>query len=124
MTINQHFQNNGYQIWASGKIYHHGIDRELQWGEKRILPETEEQGRGYLSEEAIGIIDEYDAYYREERGGPGGGRGPAYESPDVPDNAYHDGGMTDLAIDQLAEFKSSDQAIFHGCGLQKTTPAF
>ena len=36
VTLNQHFQNNGYQIWASGKIYHHGIDRELQWGEKRI----------------------------------------------------------------------------------------
>ena len=119
LTINQHFQNNGYQIWASGKIYHHGIDRELQWGEKRILPETEEQGRGYLSAEAIGIIDEYDAYYRKERGGPGGGRGPAFESPDVPDNAYHDGGMTDLAIDQLAGYRSSDKPFFMAVGYKK-----
>ena len=119
LTINQHFQNNGYQIWASGKIYHHGIDREIQWGEKRVLPETEEQGRGYLSEEAIGILDEYDAYYRENRGGPGGGRGPAYESPDVPDNAYHDGEMTDLAIEQLAEYKSSDQPFFMAVGYKK-----
>ena len=119
LTINQHFQNNGYQIWASGKIYHHGIDRELQWGEKRVLPETEEQGRGYLSEEALGILDEYDAYYREVRGEPGGGRGPAYESPDVPDNAYHDGGMTDLAIDQLKEYKSTEQPFFMAVGYKK-----
>jgi iduronate 2-sulfatase len=23
LTLNQHFEQNGYQIWASGKIYHH-----------------------------------------------------------------------------------------------------
>jgi arylsulfatase A-like enzyme len=45
LTLNRHFENNGYRIWASGKIYHHGIDREIQWGENRVLPETEEQGR-------------------------------------------------------------------------------
>ncbi len=32
LTLNQHLENNGYQIWASGKIYHHGIDREKQFG--------------------------------------------------------------------------------------------
>ncbi len=119
LTMNQHFENNGYQIWASGKIYHHGIDRQVQWGENRVVPETAEQGRGYLSEDALGILDEYDAYYREQRGGPGGGRGPAYESPDVPDNAYHDGMMTDLAIDQLADYKSSEKPFFMAVGYKK-----
>ena len=61
----------------------------------------------------------------KREGGTGRREGPSLsELPDVPDNAYHDGGMTDLAIDQLKEFKSTDQTIFHGCGLQKTTPAF
>jgi arylsulfatase A-like enzyme len=119
VTLNQHFENNGYQIWASGKIYHHGIDREIQWGDNRFLPETEEQGRGYLSEEAVGIIEEYDAYYRENRGGPGSGRSLAYESPDVPDNAYHDGGMTDLAIAQLEAYKSSERPFFMAVGYKK-----
>ena len=119
LTINQHFENNGYQIWASGKIYHHGIDRQVQWGENRVIPETAEQGRGYLSEEAIKIVEDYDAYYREQRGGPGGGRGPAYESPDVADNAYHDGLMTDLAIDQLAEYKSGEKPFFMAVGYKK-----
>ncbi|HCC69567.1 MAG TPA: iduronate sulfatase [Bacteroidales bacterium] len=119
LTLNQHFENNGYQIWASGKIYHHRIDYQVQWGENWVIPETAEQGRGYLSQEAIKIVEDYDAYYREQRGGPGGGRGPAYESPDVPDNAYHDGMMTDLAIDQLAEYKSSDKPFFMAVGYKK-----
>jgi arylsulfatase A-like enzyme len=119
LTLNQHFENNGYQIWASGKIYHHGIDREIQWGDRRILPETDEQGRGYLSEGAISTLEEYDAWYRENRGGPGGGRGPAYEWPDVPDNAYHDGMMTDLAIEQLAAYQSSGQPFFMAVGYKK-----
>ena len=119
LTINQHLENNGYQIWASGKIYHHGIDRQVQWEANRVVPETAEQGRGYLSKDAVGILDEYDAYYRENRGGPGGGRGPAYESPDVPDNAYHDGLMTDLAIEQLALYKSSDKPFFMAVGYKK-----
>ena len=119
LTINQHFENNGYQIWAAGKIYHHGIDRQVQWGGNGVIPETAEEGRGYLSEEAIGILDEYDAYYREVRREPGGGRGPAYESPDVPDNAYHDGLMTDLAIDQLADYKSSEKPFFMAVGYKK-----
>jgi iduronate 2-sulfatase len=119
LTMNQHFENNGYQIWASGKIYHHGIDRQVQWGENRVIPETAEQGRGYLSEEAIKIMKDYDAYYREVRGEPGDGRGPAYESPDVPDNAYHDGLLTDLAIDQLAVYKSSEKPFFMAVGYKK-----
>jgi iduronate 2-sulfatase len=119
LTLNRHFENNGYQIWASGKIYHHGIDRQVQWGDSRVVPETAEQGRGYLSEGAIEILDEYDAYYREHRGGPGGGRGPAYESPDVPDNAYHDGLMTDLAIAQLADYSSSEKPFFMAVGYKK-----
>jgi arylsulfatase A-like enzyme len=119
LTLNQHFQNNGYHIWASGKIYHHGIDREIQWGDLRVLPETQEQGRGYLSDVATSVLDDYDAWYRENRGGPGSGRGPAYESPDVPDNAYHDGGMTDLAIEQLGRYKTSEKPFFMAVGYKK-----
>src|SRR6056297_1734382 len=31
LTLNQHFENNGYTIWAAGKIYHHSIDHEVQF---------------------------------------------------------------------------------------------
>ena len=119
LTLDQHFENNGYQIWASGKIYHHGVDRRNQFGEQYVRPETNEQGRGYLSEEAQKIVEEYDAYYREQRNQPGGGRGPAFESPDVPDNAYHDGAMTDLAIEQLAKFRPGNKPFFMAVGYKK-----
>jgi len=119
LTLNQHFENHGYQVWASGKIYHFDGDRQVQWGEKRVQPITETKGRGYLSGEAKKIVEEYDAYYRAWTGGPGGGRGPAYEAPDVADNAYHDGGMTDLAIGQLAGFSSGEKPFFMAVGYQK-----
>ncbi|MCK4853498.1 MAG: sulfatase [Bacteroidales bacterium] len=119
LTLNQHFENNGYQIWASGKVYHHDIDRQVQWGGNRIQPKLATQGRGYLSEEAIKIVEEYDAYFQEWKKQSGDGRGPAYESTDVADNAYHDGAITDLAIEQLAEYKSGEKPFFMAVGYKK-----
>jgi len=119
LTLNKHFENNGYQIWASGKIYHHESDRKNQWGENYDAPETKENGRGYLSEGAVKIVEEYDAWYRKNRNEGGGGRGPAFESPDVPDNAYYDGKMTDMAIEKLAELKTGDEPFFMAVGYKK-----
>jgi arylsulfatase A-like enzyme len=119
LTLDQHFENNGYEIWAAGKIYHHGIDYDVQFGDAYVKVQTEQEGRGYLSEEAINTIEEYDVWYRENRNQPGGGRGPAFEWPDVPDNAYHDGKMTDLAIEKLTELKSGEKPFFMAVGYKK-----
>ena len=119
LTLDQHFENNGYEIWAAGKIYHHGIDYDVQFGDAYHKIKTDEVGRGYLSEEAIGIVAELDKWYRENRDESGGGRGPAFEWPDVPDNAYHDGKMTDMAIEKLANFKTSDKPFFMAVGYKK-----
>ena len=67
------------------------LNYDVQLGDAYMRPETKEQGRGYLDPESLRIIEEHDAWYQENRNQPGGGRGPAYEAPDVPDNAYHDG---------------------------------
>jgi iduronate 2-sulfatase len=119
LTLDQHFENNGYEIWAAGKIYHHGIDYEVQFGDAYHKVETEQVGRGYLSENAIKIVEEYDTWYREHRKQSGGGRGPAFEWPDVPDNAYHDGKMTDMAIEKLSDLKTSDKPFFMAVGYKK-----
>ena len=119
LTLNQHFGNNGYNIWAAGKIYHHSIDHEVQFTSDYQPVETKAIGRGYLSEESVKIVEQYDAWYRENRGRPGEGRGPAYEWPDVPDNAYHDGMMTDMAIEQLSSLKNSDRPFFMAVGYKK-----
>ncbi len=114
LTINKHFENNGYAIWASGKIYHYGSDRKQQFGDRYVKPKGDWQGRGYLANESIEIIKEY-----QNQGGPGGGRGPAFEAPDVPDNAYHDGIMTEMAIEQLQKFKDSENPFFMALGFKK-----
>lgn len=119
LTLDQHFENNGYEIWAAGKIYHHGIDYDVQFENAYHEVETEQVGRGYLSKEAIKIIEEYDAWYRENRNQSGGGRGPAFEWPDVPDNAYHDGKMTDMAIEKFADLKTSGNPFFMAVGYKK-----
>lgn len=119
LTLDQHFENNGYRIWASGKIYHHGIDYDVRLGSDYMKANTEEKGRGYLAQESIKIVEEYNTWYQENRDQPGGGRGPAFESPDVPDNAYHDGKMTDMAIEQLANFKSGEEPFFMAVGYKK-----
>ncbi len=119
LTLDQHFENNGYEIWAAGKIYHHGIDYEVQFGDAYIKVKTEQLGRGYLSEEAIRIVEEYNNWYKETRKEQGGGRGPAFEWPEVPDDAYHDGKMTDMAIEKLAGLKSGEKPFFMAVGYKK-----
>lgn len=119
LSLDQHFENNGYEMWAAGKIYHHGIDYDVQFGDAYHKVETEEVGRGYLSEEAKKIVEELDKWYRENQNQSGGGRGPAFEWPDVPDNAYQDGKMTDLAIEKFRNLKTSDKPFFMAVGYKK-----
>ena len=119
LTLDQHFENNGYEIWAAGKIYHHGIDYDVQFENAYQKVETEQVGRGYLSKKSLKIVEEYDAWYRENRNQSGGGRGPAFEWPDVPDNAYHDGKMTDMAIEKFTNLKTSDKPFFMAVGYKK-----
>lgn len=119
LTIDQHFENNGYNIWAAGKIYHHGIDYEIQYGDAYHKTITNVVGRGYLSEKAIQTVKDYNNWYKENRKQDGGGRGPAFEWPDVADNEYPDGKMTDMAVEQLAKFKNSEKPFFMAVGYKK-----
>jgi iduronate 2-sulfatase len=119
LTLNQHFEQNGYQIWASGKIYHHQTDHELQFGNTYHSPETQAVGRGYLDAESAKTVEEYDRWYRQNKQQPGGGRGPAFEWPDVADNAYSDGKMTDMAISQLEYYRNSEEPFFMAVGYHK-----
>ncbi|MEL7120966.1 MAG: sulfatase [Bacteroidota bacterium] len=118
-TINRHFKNNGYQIWAAGKVYHHGRDRNDQFGEDYHQVKVNAVGRGYLSEASIKEVEEYDAYYRGWKNQAGGGRGLAFEITEVADNEYFDGQMTDMAIAQLDQYKDSEEPFFMAVGYKK-----
>lgn len=91
-TLPQRFRESGYTTISIGKVYHHqGDDREA-WTEAPVRPASSWEGRGgdgYLSPASIGVTDANT------------GRGPAYEATSVPDTAYRDGKIANLAIDAL-----------------------
>ncbi len=119
LTLNRHFENNGYQIWSSGKIYHHASDRQAQFGDNYQSEETQTVGRGYLAPESIQIVKDYGAVYRETRNENANGRGPAFEAPDVPDAAYPDGYMTDQALQAMETLKKRERPFFMAVGFHK-----
>lgn len=108
LTMNKLFKQNGYNMAAFGKIYHHGIDTEKQFGADYMIPEATWTGRGYVTPEAIKQI----ALNPE-------GRGPAYESAAVHDTIYKDGINTLNAVRKLEELKIEDKPFFLAVGLSK-----
>lgn len=119
LTINQHFENNGYQIWAAGKIYHHSVDHKKQFGNNYHVVETREKGRGYLSDEAWEIVEEFEKEFQKTNNASAEGRGPAFEAANVDDNEYVDGKMTDLAVEKMTDYKNAGKPFFMAVGFHK-----
>ncbi len=112
--LNTHFQNNGYHTVSLGKIYHYQSDEKKGWNNKGWHPKGHWHGRGYLTDYAKEIVDEYTRTH------PNAGRkgmGPAFEVADVSDNEYPDGKTADEAIKKLNELK--DKKFFLGVGFLK-----
>lgn len=111
LTMTQFFGQNGYTTIGMGKVYHDEQWKEWdQWVDTYNLPGI----NGYQDPATQARLD---ALAKEAKAKGLKGKefrqytkGPAYESADAPDNAYHDGAMTDLAIEQL---KSKGDAPFY-----------
>lgn len=125
VTLLQHFKANGYEAAYCGKIFHHGDrDDDLSWSR---MPNTNlvkakkppgfalEENRKVKEETLKQMLDKYGEVARF-----GLAMGPAYESADVPDNAYADGYNTDLAIATMKEMLvEGDKPFFLGLGFHK-----
>jgi len=114
LTVNQHFLNNGYEAITMGKIYHHHSDYQQGWSRPAFFPEGQWQGRGYLSKEAQRLALEYN---KKNPNAQRRGVGPAFEHPEVPDNAYPDGLIAEHAIRELNRLK--DKTFFLAVGFKK-----
>ncbi len=114
LTLNQHFINHGYEAVAMGKIYHHQSDYETGWSKKVFQPKGKCVGRGYLDPESCRIAKEFD---RQNPNSERKGLGPAFEGPDVPDNAYPDGLVAEHAVQELRRLK--DKRFFMAVGFVK-----
>ena len=116
LTLPEHFKNNDYETISIGKIYHHPSDDRQGWSAEPYragtFPKGAWKGRGYLTEEAIAQMEEYNKANPDTKG-----RGPAFEAADVPDNVYPDGCNTDYAIKQLNRLR--DKPFFIAMGFYK-----
>ena len=119
-TLPQHFKQRGYRSEGLGKIFHvgHGNHEDrASWSAPHwranvvayALPESRAK-KGQTREEALFAN-------KSAKGLP---RGAAYESADVPDNAYPDGALADEAIRRLqAAAKKPDEPFFLAVGFVK-----
>lgn len=129
VSIPRHFRNHGYQTVSLGKIYHHINEDPEAWSAAPWRPESDWAGswRAYrdplsrMAEEhgEAALKQLQEAARREGKPVPANvaRRGPAYEGPDVPDNAYPDGMTCDRAIQELRRLK--DQPFFLAVGFLK-----
>jgi arylsulfatase A-like enzyme len=132
IALPQHFKNNGYYTVGMGKIYHPGFDDELSWsephkngtGESYVLPENKQR----MLEGAARAKAQKAKNQKKEKDKSGeksdapaviATRGEPFEMADVPDSAYHDGSLADMAVAKLKELKAQNQPFFLAVGFLK-----
>jgi iduronate 2-sulfatase len=123
VTLPQYFIQHGWRAEGIGKLFHvgHGNHEDTDsWS----VPHVHEKVIEYVLPESTGTggITREEAYFSNTRLNeihrlP---RGAAYESADVPDNAYSDGRIADEAIRRLQKAKSNPSApLFLALGFVK-----
>ena len=124
ITLPQHFKESGYYTVGMGKIYHGGLDDPKSWSE----PHKNGSAPGYVLRENQERIaagrSQAKAAGKKGKALNRAGRGAAFEAADVPDNAYHDGSLADMAVAKLGELKDGelkgkDQPFFLAVGFLK-----
>jgi len=109
ITMNRFFENQGYSVRGYGKIYHFPVDHRNafpDWVDSPSQPGKKWQGRGYLSEESINMLDEK-------------GFGPAYESVEAEDSDYYDGYSAGKACKALIDLSQQDTPFFLAVGFHR-----
>lgn len=122
VSLPMHFKNNNYQTISLGKVYNNFGDGKGSWIEN-WRPATTTTNWDYQSEESIRIFEERnkewykDQHIRDNNNLPQ--RGPAYESPDVPDITYEDGRIANRAIEELQSLQNNKEPFFLAVGFKK-----
>ncbi len=119
-SLPAHFKGHGYTTLSRGKIFHHSDDQENAWSAKPWSPEITNSGYGwfdYQAESSLAVIRNHPDYSPD--GDWRGIRGPAFEWPDVTDNAYRDGKLAEALIKDLEQLSKSDKPFFLAGGFWK-----
>ncbi len=103
VTMPQYFKSMGYETAAMGKIYHMGSAGPGHDAPSWSIPYRDPKCKTYVLPGAI-----------NERG-----KGTATECADVPDETYHDGKMTGMAIQLMDSLSKGDKPFFLAVGFLK-----
>ncbi|RBP43809.1 arylsulfatase A-like enzyme [Roseimicrobium gellanilyticum] len=117
VTLPQYFKQQGWQSHGLGKIFHvgHGNTEDAaSWS----VPHFQAKSIGYALEENKRTLTREEALFDNKPAGklP---KGAAYESADVPDDAYGDGKIALEAVKRLRGFKDSGESFFLAVGFVK-----
>ncbi len=134
VTLPEHFKKHGYHAQGLSKIYHGGLDDPQSWSVPHWVPGAPMYGkpetltrqaakrkqardRGHEAEAEAVEKDPKTGLVLRVRRPPVRDRGPAWEDPDVADNALADGMTADRAIEVLRKVK--DKPFFLAVGFLK-----
>lgn len=105
ITLPEAFRTAGYHTVANGKIMHEKEDAATRsWDEPVWSPPVSD----------LASLNPDSARYRS-----GKGRGPVFESADVPDNAYPDGQIAEKSAADLRRLARLGRPFFLACGFIK-----
>ncbi|MEY4938455.1 MAG: hypothetical protein RIQ93_190 [Verrucomicrobiota bacterium] len=124
VTLPQHFKNSGYFVQGMGKIYHGSFDDPHSWSVPWGTPKAATYGRPENREFNQGRGADPDDQPKAKGGKKKKAkvmntRGPAFESADVPDNAFQDGKVAELAVTTLRDFSQKSTPFFLAVGFVK-----
>jgi iduronate 2-sulfatase len=113
VTLPQYFKNQGYHTEAIGKIFHDPpkFRDAPSWSVPAQLDDTAGVRGKYASEANLAIY--------QPAGKPGREKAAATDQADVPDNAYIDGQVADLAIERLRTLTAQTQPFFLAVGFRR-----
>jgi len=103
VSLPQYFKSMGYETAGMGKIYHKESAGPGHDAPSWSIPYRDAKGKQYML-----------PYKPNELG-----RGPAVECTDVPDEAYHDGKMTGMAVHLLDSLSKNKKPFFLAVGFLK-----
>lgn len=107
ISLPQLFKNHGYHTASIGKIYHSGGVASVDPPSWSVDPLLDHSGE---------VDGRYKLAINREGKGP---KQSSTEAADVPDNAYIDGMVCDLALKALPELKEKQQPFFLAVGFRK-----
>jgi iduronate 2-sulfatase len=103
ITLPQYFKSKGWETAGMGKIYHMESAGPGHDAPSWSIPYRDAKRKIYAL-----------PFKQNERG-----RGPATECADVPDNTYHDGRLTEMAIKLLDSLSNNPKPFFLAVGYLK-----